>query len=121
MGVTAAGETRGLNGLLAGVYVGLHTAQPTGGNEIAGGAYARQAYTPYTITGSGEGPSTAGNDNVIQFPTATADWGTITHVGIWTASSAGTLLAWQPLTASKFIGVDDVFRFLANKLQVTLD
>lgn len=121
MGVTAAGELRGLNGLLSGVYAGLHTGQPTSGNEIAVGSYARQAYAPYTVTGSGEGPSVAGNDNIIQYPTATADWGTITHVGIWTAATNGTLLAWQPLTASKFIGVDDVFRFLANKLQVQLD
>lgn len=120
MGVNAAGEVRGLNGLLSGVYIGLHSGVPSGGNEIATGAYARQAYAPYTITGSGEGPSIAGNDNVIQFPTATADWGSITHVGFWTASSGGTLVAWQPLVAAKTINIDDVFRFLANKLQVQL-
>jgi len=122
MGVNAAGELRALNGLLNAVYVGLHTAQPSQAvpAEVAGGAYARQAFAPYTVTGAGEGPSTAGNDNVIQFPTATADWGTITHVGIWSALAGGTLLAWQPIAASKTIGIDDVFRFLANKLQVQL-
>lgn len=120
MGVNAAGETRALNGLLSGVYVGLHTAQPTSGNEVAGGAYARQLYGAYTITGSGEGPSTASNNAIIQFPTATASWGVLTHVGIWTAASGGTLVAWQPLVASKSIDIDDVFRFLATKLQVTL-
>jgi hypothetical protein len=118
MGVIAAGEVRALNGLLAAVYVGLHTGQPTSGNEIVGNAYARQAYV-YAL--SGGDPTVANNSAIIQFPTATADWGTITHAGIWTASTVGTLLAWQALTASKFIGVDDVFRFLANKLQVTLD
>lgn len=122
MGINAAGETRGLNGLLSGVFVGLHTAQPTQAApaEAAGGAYARQAYGAYTITGTNEGPSTAGNNAIIQFPTATADWGTITHVGIWTASTGGTLLGWQPLVTAKAISTDDVFRILANKLQVTL-
>lgn len=122
MGVTAAGEARSLDGLLAGVYIGLHTAQPAIGNEIEGGAYQRMAFAPYTITNEGvEGSSTASNDNVIQWPTATADWGTLTHVGIWSADAGGTLLAWQPLTQSRFVGIDDVFRFLEGKLEVTLD
>lgn len=121
MGVNNAGEVRALNGLLSGVYVGLHTAQPTSGNEVTGGAYARQAYTPYTLTGTGEGPTVATNDNIIQFPTATAAWGSLTHVGIWSASTAGTLLAWQPLTTAKTVNVDDVFRFLATKLKIQLD
>lgn len=121
MGINAAGEKRGLDGLLAGVYLGLHTAQPAVDNEIVGGDYARMPYAPYTVAGAGQGPSTATNDNIIQFPTATADWGTITHVGIWSASVDGTLLGWQPLTQSRFVGIDDVFRFLAGKMQVQLN
>lgn len=119
MGVNAAGETRALNGLLTGTFLSLHSAQPTSGNEVTGGAYARQAFA-YTITGSGEGPSVASNTAIVQFPTATADWGTITHVGVWTAASGGTLVAWQPLTASRAVQIDDVFRFLAGKMQVQL-
>lgn len=119
MGVTGAGEQLALAGLLAGAYVGLHTAQPTSLNEVTGGAYARQAFTPYNF--SGADPTIAQNTNVIQFPTATALWGTISHVGIWTANAAGTLIAWQPLTASKIVDIDDVFRFLASKLQVSLN
>lgn len=119
MGVVAAGEILALNGLLTGAYVGLHTAQPTGANEVVGGAYARQAFAPYNL--SGADPTIAGNTNVIQFPTATANWGIITHVGIWTAVAAGTLIAWQPLVTSKTVNIDDVFRFLANKLQVSLN
>jgi len=118
MGVEAAGEVRALNGLLASVYVSLHTAVPTGGAEVAGGAYARQAYA-YTITGGN--PSEAANNAMIQFPTATTDWGIITHVGIYTAASAGTLLAWGPLDVSKQITTDDVFRFLTGNLKVQCD
>lgn len=118
MGVVSAGETRALNGLLTGVYVGLHTAQPTSGNEVTGGAYARQALT-YTL--SGADPTTAQNDALISFPVATAIWGTITHVGIWSASTAGTLLAWKDLSVSKLVGVDDLFRITAGNLKITLD
>lgn len=122
MGVTAAGERRGLDGLLNGVYLGLHTAQPTIGNEVAGGAYQRMPFAPYTITdGGAQGPSIASNDNVIQWPTATADWGTLTHVGVWTTDAGGTLLAWQPLVSSRFVGIDDVFRFLEGKMKVQFD
>lgn len=120
MGVVQAGEIRGLNALLAApCYIGLHTAQPTSGNEITGGAYARQAFGAFTITGAD--PSEASNDNIISFPTATADWGDITHIALWNASTVGAMLAWQPLVAEKFVGIDDVFRFLAGKLKVQLN
>ena len=118
MGAEAAGETRALNGLLNAVYVSLHTAAPTGANEVVGGGYARQAYA-YTLTGSN--PTQAANTAMIQFPTATADWGVISHVGIWSASSAGSLLVTGALTTAKQITVDDVFRFLAGNLKVTCD
>lgn len=116
MGVTPAGEVRGLNGLLTGCYISLHTGDPTGGNEVVGGAYARQSYV-YSL--SGGDPTTAANSGVIQFPAATADWGTISHFAIWTASSAGTMVAKDALDSAKAIAIDDVARFLAGQLKVT--
>lgn len=118
MGAEAAGEIRALNGLLNDVYVALHTAVPTVGNEVVGGSYARQAYA-YTL--SGANPTQAANTAMIQFPTATADWGIIAYVGIWSASGGGSLLATGPLTVAKQITVDDVFRFLAGNLKVLCD
>lgn len=118
MGVETDGETRILDGLLVGSYVSLHTGVPTGGNEIAGGAYARQSFV-YTL--SGANPKTASNSATIQFPTATTNWGVITHAGIWSASVAGLLLATMPLVDTKDIAIDDVFRFLTGKLSVTVD
>lgn len=116
--LTEAGENRALNGLLTpAVYVALHTGLPSaGGNEVAGGAYARQALGAYSIAGTK--PATAQNNALIQFPTATADWGTITHVGIWSAAGGGTLLDEQPLEVAKEVGIDDSFRFLATKLKI---
>lgn len=118
MGTEPAGEIRALNGLLSGVFVSLHTGLPTGGGEVVGGGYARQAYA-YSITGGN--PSVAANTAMIQFPTATADWGVVAYVGIYTAASGGTLLAWGPLDVSKQITTDDVFRFLTGNLKVNCD
>lgn len=118
MPLTSAGEVAALNAVCTGRYVSLHTAVPTGGAEVAGGGYARQSF-PYTITGAD--PSVAGNNAVITFPTATANWGTVTHVGIYSALTGGTLIAWSSLTVSKTVSTDDVVKFSANSLTFTLD
>jgi len=100
------------------VYVGLFTSDPAedgSGTEISGGSYARQAGA-FTTTGN-----TATTSGAIEFPTATASWGTITHIGIYDASSAGNLLAYAPLTASKAIASGDVFRIPAGDIDITLD
>jgi hypothetical protein len=118
MGAVAAGEVRAINALLAGVYVGLHTADPTALNEIAGGGYARQAYA-YSLTGAE--PTQAANNALIQFPAATADWGTVTHFALWTASVGGSIILTGALDVAKTISLDDVFRFIVGSLKVTVN
>jgi len=100
------------------VYVGLFTSNPDedgSGTEVSGGSYARQAGS-FTVTGN-----TATTSAAIEFPTATASWGTISHIGIYDASSAGNLLAYSALTASKTIASGDVFRIPAGDIDITLD
>lgn len=100
------------------VYVSLHTANPDedgSGAEVSGGGYARQAGT-FSVTGN-----TATTTAAIEYPTATADYGTVTHVGIYDASTAGNLLAYAALTASKTISTGDVFRVPSGDLDITLD
>lgn len=102
----------------AAVYVGLFTTDPTDagtGTEVSGGSYARQAGS-FTVSGA-----TATTSAAIEFPTATASWGTITHIGIYDASSAGNLLAHAALSASKAIASGDVFRIPAGDIDITLD
>jgi hypothetical protein len=102
-------------------WVGLYTAAPSdtgGGTEVSTGSYARQSST---FTVSGTSPTLATNSAQIDFPTATGSWGTITHMGIFDAVSAGNLLWWGALTASKTIAIDDVFRFIAGAIDLTLD
>jgi hypothetical protein len=102
------------------VYVSLHTANPdedASGAEVStsGTAYARQSGS-FTVSGN-----TATTSAAIEYPTATASYGTVTHVGIWDASSAGNMLAYAALTASKTISSGDVFRIPAGDLDITLD
>jgi len=100
------------------LYLGLYTATPDdtgGGTELSGSGYVRQAMA-MTVSGN-----TASNSAAEEFATATGSWGTITHVGVFDASSGGNLLAYGALTASKAIATGDVFRIPAGDLDITLN
>jgi len=119
-GLSNNGESTVLTALLAARYISLHTADPanTGAGEVAGGAYVRQAAT---FTQSGANPTIAANSAVIQYPIATAAWGTIAHFGIWSAASAGTFLGGWPITLTKVVGIDDTVRWDVGKLKIGTD
>ena len=100
------------------VYVGLFTSNPAedgSGTEVSGGSYARQTAS-FTVSGN-----TATTDAVIEFPTATGTWGTVSHIGIFDALTTGNLLAYAALTASKSITSGDVFRIPSGDIDITLD
>ena len=102
------------------LYVALYTVAPTdtgGGTEVSGGGYVRQS-SAFTV--SGTNPTTASNSAAVEYPTATADYGTVVAVGIFDASSSGNLLAYSNLTTSKVVSAGDVFRFNTGDLDVTL-
>lgn len=100
------------------VYAALYTTDPTdadSGTEVTGGSYARQSV-------AFNAPSDGATDNSadVTFPTATAAWGTITHVGLRDAVSGGNLLFHSALTASKVVGNGDTFKFNAGDLDASL-
>ena len=100
------------------VYVGLHTADPTdagSGTEVSGGSYAR---TSVTFGSPSSGTST--NSAAVEFPQATGSWGTVSHIGIWDASSTGNLLYHTALDTSKTIETGDIFKIASGSLSVTL-
>jgi|TARA_B100001939_G_scaffold51956_1_gene41214 hypothetical protein len=100
------------------VYVALFTSDPTdagSGTECSGGAYARQSAT---FAAPSDGASSISAD--VEFPQATGAWGTITHFGIFDASSSGNLLYHGALTASKTIATGDVLKITSSNLTVTL-
>jgi hypothetical protein len=101
-------------------YLALFTSNPAedaSGTEVStsGTAYARQSAT-FTVSGN-----TASNSAAIEFPTATANYGTVSHVGVYDASSGGNLIAYAALSTSKVIETGDVFRVPDGDLDVTLD
>ncbi len=101
------------------VYVALYTTDPTDadtGTECSGGSYARQAVT---FGSPSNGVST--NSASVTFPTASGNWGTITHIGIRDASTAGNLLYHTPLDTSKTVNTSDVFTISSGNLSVTLE
>ena len=121
-------ETRVLTWLLTGdavtrpssFYVALFTSNPdedASGTEVStsGTAYARQSVS-FTVSGN-----TASNSAAIEFPTATASYGTVTHIGVFDASTAGNLIAYAALSTSKAIDTGDVLRISSAELDVTLD
>ena len=100
------------------VYVSLYTTDPTDadtGTEVSGGSYAR---TSVTFGAPSNGVSTNSAD--VTFPTCTASWGTVTHIGIHDASTAGNLLFHTPLDTSKTIDSGDIFKITSGNLSVTL-
>jgi len=106
----------------ANAYVGLYTAAPSdsgGGTEVSGNAYARQPIANADWTSGAAGTGSISNTNIVTFPTATGSWGTITHFGVFDAVTAGNLLLWNALGASKVVAVDDVVRFAAGALVLT--
>ena len=105
------------------IYVGLSTADPgddgTGLAEPSGNGYARVA------TAAGDWNTASGgaldNASALEFPTATGNWGTVTHFALFDAATDGNLLAHGTLSQSKVIASGDVGRFAAGDLDVSLD
>ena len=100
------------------VYVALYTTDPTDadtGTEVTGGSYAR---TSVTFAAPSNGVTTNSAD--VTFPTCTLAWGTVTHIGLRDASTAGNLLYHTPLDASKTIDLGDIFKITTGNLSVTL-
>lgn len=111
------------------LWVGLFpTATPpsdsAAGTEVSGGSYARKAVARTGAgwnAATGASPALTDNTATITFDTATGSWGTITHFGIFDAATAGNLLYWADLTASKTVASGDTASFAAGALDVTQD
>lgn len=100
-------------------YVSLHTADPTDagtGTEVSGGSYARVS-AAFAAASSGA----TSNSATLTFPTASGSWGTVTHVGIWDASTSGNLLYYGPLTASASIASGTTYSISSGNLSAALD
>lgn len=118
------------------VYIGLATTSGSDaacGTEVTGGSYARVAVTSSlanwagtqsagsTVASSGTGGTTS-NNNAITFPAPTANWGSITEMCVFDASSSGNLLFRSALTTPKTVNNGDAApSFAAGALTFQID
>ena len=106
------------------LYLALYTASPGEAgahtNEVStsGTAYARQSVT-FASAASGASATNA----TVTFPTATANFGTITHVAVVDndVEGAGNVLFYGAVTTSKTIETGDTFQVSSGNLTISLD
>lgn len=97
-------------------YLALYTASPTpsgGGTEVSGGSYARLAVTFGAIS-SGSMSNTAAL-TFSGLPNAT-----ITHYGILTAATGGSLKVYGALNASAAVVTGDQVQFPVGSITINL-
>lgn len=101
-------------------YVALYTAAPSdsgGGTEVSGNGYSRQSVTFAAASSPG---GTTDNTGTVSFTAAGGNWGTITHLGIFTASTGGNLLWHGALSASRVVNDGDTLSFAIGAISITL-
>jgi|TARA_Y100000592_G_C5459070_1_gene312979 hypothetical protein len=101
------------------LYIGLSTgtfADANSGTELSGNGYARKQVTFGTAS---SGSIT--NSGAVEFDTATGTQGSISHFGIFDASSGGNLLFHGSFTSAKTIENGDQFKIPASSLTVSID
>lgn len=103
------------------VYLGLSSTTPTeaGGNftEPSGNGYARQA-----VTWGAPSAGVSTNTNAITFgPNTGSDWGTMTYLGLFFASTGGTVKLYKVLGSSRTITVGASLTWAAGDLTSSFD
>ena len=110
-------------------HLGVSTTTPaedgTGFTEPSGSdGYARIALTlpGDFVSATDADPSVLANASSLTFNAATNNsWGSITHVGLFNASSSGDLLFFLVLDTPRTIDVGETLSFSAGNLQFQLD
>ena len=99
------------------VYLALFSSNPTdagSGTQVSGGSYARQA-----ITCGASSSGTISNSAEISFTVMPAV--TVTHIGVYDASTSGNLLFHGALSSSKAVDAGDTFKIAIGDLDISLD
>ena len=116
MALQNRGAERALRGLLGGTnYIALFV----GASEVSGGGYTRQSIAVGAWTFAN---NTASNTSKISFGDPTADWGDVTQIKLFDASTGGNEIANFPLSNdpdSITSNLDEVF-IAANAFVITL-
>jgi len=101
-------------------YIALYTGAPSdsgGGTEVSGNGYARQSVAFDAASSPG---GTTANSADVSFTASGGSFGTVTHLGIFDASTSGNLIWHGSLTASKAIDDGDTLTFTAGNIDLTM-
>lgn len=103
------------------LYVGLSKTEPTvAGSNVtepdSSAGYARVKLDGLSEAENGEVTNAA----AISFPESTADWGVITHYGIFDAASDGNLLMFGSLSKSRTVESETVMTISQNTLSLSV-
>lgn len=117
MALSTAGLNEAADGVAAAVtHISLHDDDPgaTGANELTGGspAYARQAVA---WGAAASGVATMTGTETFDIPAGS----TVSHFGLWTASSGGTFLGGGALSASEVYGAQGTYTLSTATISVT--
>jgi len=114
--------SKAANTMPATLYYGLSSTLPTntGTNvtEPSGGSYARVAVTNNATNFPAASGRAKSNGTVIVFPTATGNWGDMTHFVVYDASTAGNFVGWGALTGTTTINTNTQASFGVGALTI---
>lgn len=99
-------------------HLALYTAAPNdagGGTELSGLGYSRQAIT-FGAASSG----VVQNTSTHTFTASGGSWGTVSHYGIFDASTSGNLLWHGALTASRTVGDGEQLTVAVGAFSLTI-
>ena len=101
-------------------YVALFTSAPNdagGGTEVSGNGYSRQSVSWDAASGTG---GTTANSGAVSFTASGSGFGTVTHIGIFDASSSGNLLWHGAMDTAKSVASGDVLQFAVGEIDLTI-
>lgn len=122
---------RGENFTIPNLYIALFTSNaglesntPSVQTEVptAGSGYARVEVPSYTGFGASTSAQTS-NVVTFEFPTATLDWGTITHAALMddSAVGSGNVILHGEISNPRTVYTGDTLRFAPNTFIVSID
>lgn len=101
-------------------YLALYTAAPNdagGGTEVSGNGYSRQTVAWDAASGTGGTTSNSGN---VTFTASGGNFGNVTHIGIFDASTSGNLLWHGAMAAAKQVNSGDSIQFATGSIDLTI-
>lgn len=104
------------------LYIALYKTNPTDadtGAEVVGGAYARQRVT-FVVPSQQADRATVSNQERIEFPTATAEWGEISYFGIRDSQTGGNLLVYGTFNKPTTITEGNKFIIDSSNLEISV-